>query len=106
MLGQSIYKLLLSHKNLPLIRFPAMTGWGRSALLRSWESRVKKSTAHYSEILYSTRCSGEPVTGSDERRLSLAASVTNRDLDSFERAVAWAPAADPKGRFSLEGRKL
>ena len=37
---------------------------------------------------------------------SLSSPVSNRHLDAFERAIARALAANPKGRPSLEGREL
>jgi hypothetical protein len=46
------------------------------------------------------------LESSEQLLLSAASAVSNRHLNSFERAIAWAHAADPESRRSLEGRKL
>jgi hypothetical protein len=110
-LAQSIYKLLLSRKICVLSVCPEQRDEADQPYLKvGIESRKKsKLTTRYSSP--PTICRVYGFVGSlfvslCERQLFLASTINKRHLDSFERTVARASAADPESCFSVEWRKL
>ena len=70
--------------------------------------RTRPGTAHVDAATSFQICVSGDHTLIPMRKilLSAASAVSDRHLNSFERAIAWAQAADPESRWSLEGWKL